>query len=174
MSEPVPTADTGGLTPRRSRRPLWLALAAAGIVVTTAVAYFALREPKDDTGRLQGEWLIQVPREEGTEGGASGPPLMVRITGDRWQYVAGGQDRQAFRITLNEAANPKEIDLTGLTPDGKAASVTGDRGKQEAFVMRGVYAIDKKTLKVSLAPGNQPRPTALTAPHPLVQTLTKK
>jgi uncharacterized protein (TIGR03067 family) len=158
----------------RDRRPLALAVAALAIVAATVAAYFVLREPKDDMERLQGEWAIQLPREEGTEGGASGPPLLVRVKGDRWVYVAGGEERSFFRVKLNEAANPKEIDLTRTTPDGKPASSTNDRGQQEAVVMRGVYAIDKKTLKVSLAPGTQPRPTDLTAPHPAVQTLTKK
>ena len=174
MSDPAPDIAAGlPAVPAKTTRKR-VAIWAVVVVVAGVGAFFALRGPKNDLERLQGEWVIQLPREEGTEGGTSGPPLMVRVTGDRWAYVAGGQERSFFKVALNEAANPKEIELTRLTPDGQPASATNARGKQEAVVMRGVYAIDKTTAKVALAPAGQETPTSLDAAHPVVQTLTKK
>jgi uncharacterized protein (TIGR03067 family) len=167
----VASARPGAKRPKRTR--VWVAVVALVLLAGVAL-FFALRGPKNDLERLQGEWVIQVPRMDGSEGGTSGPPLMVRVTGDRLAYVAGGEERSFFQVSLNEAANPKEIVLTRVTPEGKAASAMNAQGKQEAVALRGVYRIEKATLKLALAPPDRSATTNLDDPPPLVQTLSRR
>ena len=74
--------------------------------------WFAFREPepKNDVERFQGEWKLGTPDR---------PDItFVRVSGDRWQYISNGQEARAFRMTLNESANPKQIDLELIDTKG--------------------------------------------------------
>jgi uncharacterized protein (TIGR03067 family) len=106
-------------------------------------AWFALRGPSDDLGRMQGDWAVK---------GADGRErAVVRIEGDRWTYYSGGQPRGTSRIALNPAATPKEIDLTALEPDGRPKTFTrGAVGGEMKEV--GVYALAGDELRVAKAP----------------------
>jgi uncharacterized protein (TIGR03067 family) len=121
-------------------------VAGAGVV-----CYFALRGPRDDLGRFQGEWELAV--SAGTRGGrpvARPKPVTVRVTGDRWAFVADGKETARYAITLRPDASPKEIDLVKLGPDD---APTGP-------VSRGVYTIGAGRAKVVHAPAPAPRPAA--------------
>jgi uncharacterized protein (TIGR03067 family) len=121
-----------------------------------AVWYFAIRtpEPKDDLGRFQGEWQLAVPAVgRDRQPAARLKPVTVRVTGDRWVYVADGKEAGRYAITLRPAASPKEIDLVQLGPDDRPT----------ANVLRGVYTIDRDRARVVTAPGDEPRPTELDA-----------
>jgi uncharacterized protein (TIGR03067 family) len=116
-------------------------------------------EPKDDLGRFQGDWKLTIGDPgENTEEDES-PPRAIRITGDRWQFLASGKEIEGktFRITLNESATPKEIELTLLDATGNPIG---------SYRSRGVYTIDRKTARVLVEPVNKPRPTNLDNPGP--------
>jgi uncharacterized protein (TIGR03067 family) len=120
-----------------------------------AVWYFVLREPeaRNDLERFQGEWQIS---REGKE-----TPNAVRVNGDTWEYVGG----KAYRMTLDESANPKQIDL-------ELIDTTGLRGA--AVKMHGVYVFDgNKTIRVRINPASEPRPTTLDDPDATVWVLTR-
>ena len=151
------TAAPPGKKPRRLRlaAAIALLLAAGGF----AVWYFAVREPepRNDLERFQGDWKLTIDGRD--------TPNAVRIAGDRWQYVAGGADGKAYRLTLNEAADPKQIDLELL-------DTAGLRGAP--VKMHGVYAFDgNKTVRVRIEPAILPRPTTLDDPDAVVWVLTK-
>ncbi|HJZ57566.1 MAG TPA: hypothetical protein VKE74_21535, partial [Gemmataceae bacterium] len=76
-------------------------LVAAGL----AVWYwgFRQREPRNDLERFQGDWQVSIAGRK--------TPLVFRVSGDRWQSIANAVEGKPYRITLNEAADPKEIDL---------------------------------------------------------------
>jgi uncharacterized protein (TIGR03067 family) len=147
------TAGGGrGVGAARSKRiPLAvLALVAVGF----ALWYFAVRtpEPKDDFGRFQGEWQLAVPTfDRDKKPAARAKPVTIRVTGDRWVYVADGKEQRRYQMTLRPEANPKEIDLVQLGTDDKPT----------AFVLRGIYTIDRDSAKVVTASGAEPRPTEL-------------
>jgi len=118
-----PPVATGGLAgpPARRRRRLVLAVAVVVVVGAGIGLWYALpREPKDDLGRLQGDWQVVVPGRDAE----AGPPLVIRVGSDRWTYVAGGREQRAYRVALNPAASPKEIDLVQLGSDGEPATYT--------------------------------------------------
>jgi len=143
-------------------------LVAAGIVVAAVALWFAVlrgRGPSDDLGRLQGDWAITA---EGR-----GEVGRVRIDGDRWTYVSGGQERSAHRVTLDPTATPKEIDLTALEPYGTPRRFTSGPGKGNEVKQLGVYALDRDTFAVALAPVQEGRrPKSLDADLPLL-TMTR-
>ena len=118
-------------------------------LVAFAVWYFAIRtpEPRDDIGRFQGEWKLTIADR------TRQAPVSVRVTGDTWVWLVGDKEQRRYAITLRPDADPKEIDLTQLGPDGK----------QTAFVLRGIYTIDGDGAKVLAVPGSQPRPTTFDA-----------
>jgi uncharacterized protein (TIGR03067 family) len=123
-----------------------------------AVWYFAIRtpEPTDDLGRFQGEWRLAVPAvgRDGKPGARLVSGVTIRVTGDRWVYLDNGKEQRRYRLTLRAGADPKEIDLTQLGPDDRPT----------AFVIRGVYAVDRDRATVAHAPDPSPRPAALDAP----------
>ena len=132
------------------------ALLAAIVAVAFGIWYFAIRapEPKDDFGRFQGEWQLAVPAVgRDRQPAARLKPVTVRVTGDRWVYVADGQERMRYAMTLRPEADPKEIDLAQLGPDDKPTGA----------VLRGIYAIDRDRARVVAAPADDPRPTELDA-----------
>jgi uncharacterized protein (TIGR03067 family) len=141
-----------------------LVLAAALVVLLGGFGlwYGFLRGPADDLGRLQGEWRVDV---YGRDGGA------IRVNGDRWTYVTGGQEQRSYRIALTPAAN--EIDLTLLRPDGEPAVYSHGPERGSPVKMHGVYSVNKDGARVVLRPGIEPRPTSLDDPGD-AQTLTLK
>lgn len=154
--------------PKASRRPLVLV---AAVVVVTGLAAFALwyflvrePEPRNDSERFRGEWKLTVPRQGQSEN-EDAVRLGVRVTGDRFQFVTAAGDGKAFRITLNEAADPKEIDLEQLD----TGPLVGPPVK-----MQGVYAFEGNSkVRVRLSVGRQPRPKSLDDPDPTEWVLTK-
>jgi uncharacterized protein (TIGR03067 family) len=141
---------------RRSRLAVFVAIAgAAGVaVVGFAVWYFAIHEPepRNDLERFGGEWSVAAGGRESRNA--------IRVSGDRWEYVGG----KAYRITLNEAANPKEIDLDPLD----LPKLIGPPPR-----LHGVYAFDdNKTARVILGPAILPRARSLDDPD-AVLVLTK-
>jgi uncharacterized protein (TIGR03067 family) len=90
---------------------------------------------------------------------------VIRVSGDRWEYVAGQTVVKAYHLTLNEAANPKQIDLELL-------DTAGLRGAP--VKMHGIYAFDgNTTARVLLGPASEPRPESLDDTDGGVQILTK-
>ncbi len=149
-----------------SRRRLLLGLA---VVVSVGFGlWFVFRGPTDDLGRLQGEWAITVA-DRGEIG-------VIRIEGDRWVYVFGGQEQSSHRITLNPATTPKEIDLTSLLPNSQPVIFTDGPGKGSEMKQRGVYTLEGNTLVVALVPIQEgPRPkTPNDSDGPPALTLTRK
>jgi uncharacterized protein (TIGR03067 family) len=153
---PSPSRGEG----KKGRR--FVRLAAVALLLAVGgfpVWYFAIREPepRNDLERFQGDWKLTV--------GGRDTPNAVRVAGDRWQYVAGGEDGKAYRLTLNEAADPKQIDLELL-------DTVGLRGAP--VKMHGVYAFDgNKTVRVRIEPALLPRPATLDDPDAVVWVLTK-
>jgi uncharacterized protein (TIGR03067 family) len=149
-----------------------LVLAATVVVFGGAALglwYAFLRGPTADLDRLQGEWRVVVPgRDE-----EAGPPVLIRVAGDRWTYVAGGREQRTYRVGLNPAASPKEIDLVQLGPDGEPATYTHGPGRGSVVKLHGVYSVNKDEARVVLRPGVEPRPTSLDDPGD-AQTLTLK
>jgi len=129
-----------------------------GLAAAVAVWFFVFREPepKNDFERFQGEWKLGTPdRPEIT---------FIRIEGDRWQYISNGQEARAYRMTLNETTNPKQVDLELIDTQGL-------RGMQPK--LHGVYAFDgNKTVRVRLDPAVELRPTTLDDEE-LVKVMTK-
>ena len=145
-------------SPKRALRPQFVALI---IGLTLAVAgfalwYFVLRGPANDLEALQGDWQVTIAGRE--------TPNVIHVEGDRWQAVANGIPARAYRVTLNEAANPKEIDLDPADD----AQYVGPKPK-----LYGIYAIDGNTARVRLSDTTQPRPTNFDDPDAVVLTLTK-
>jgi uncharacterized protein (TIGR03067 family) len=127
--------------------------------VPAAVWYFAARppQPRNDLERFQGDWQLVV-NDRAT-------PNVVRIAGDRWQSSANAVEGRAYRIMLNEAANPKEIDLDPVDPG---------RFVGPAPRLHGVYAFeDNVTVRVRVNDTTGPRPNALDGPDAVVWVLLK-
>lgn len=165
----VPAAPPGG---KPSRRRLAVA---AGVVVLLAAGfgiwYGLVRsaEQKDDLERLQGEWRVTLP---GGTPGRNDSLTVIRIKGDRWSYVAGGREMTVWRLTLDPAADPKEIDLVLTERDGLPVPPPGS-GPEPRQV--GIYALDGDTLRWARNPAAGPdaRPRSLDDPDAVVLTLTR-
>ena len=148
---PAADAPHPSPSPRRrfTRRRLALAVSAAAAF---GVWYFALRtpEPKDDLSRFQGQWQLAVPAagRDNRPTARVVPGVTIRVTGDRWVYLDNGKEQKRYAVALRPEANPKEIDLVMLGPNDEPT----------AFVIRGVYAIDRDRAKVAHAPNPDPRP----------------
>jgi uncharacterized protein (TIGR03067 family) len=154
-------------TPKTKRGRTWVVAAVVvGLAaVGFAVWYFLIRtpEPRNDLERFAGEWKLTDARQRSGE--SEEVRLGVRVKGDTWTYVAAGGEGKAFRITLNEAAAPKEIDL-------ELIDTTGLRGPTPR--MRGVYAFEGNTkVRVRLKDATQPRPKSLDDPDATDWILTK-
>lgn len=134
-------------------------VAAVVVLVGIALWFSLFRGPRDDLGRLQGEWTYSV---NGNVGG-------VRVEGDTWSYVPVGK---TYRMTLKPDASPKQIDLAQLGEDGQP--VTNTHGSKGTPVgLHGVYAIDGDSLRVTFAPMTMPRPAFLDGGDTPVITLTR-
>ncbi len=153
----------GGLTPPRSPRPRRLRLVAVvtvlGVFAGFATWYFLIRapEPRNDVERFRGDWQIAIAGRD--------TPNVIRVEGDRWQYQAGPTDGKAFRLTLSEAASPREIELELID----APKLVGPPVK-----IRGVYVFDgNNTARLRINPAPQPRPTTLDDPDAMEWVLTR-
>ncbi|MFO0823094.1 MAG: hypothetical protein U0792_08230 [Gemmataceae bacterium] len=111
------------------------------------------REPRNDAERLVGEWQITI---------AGRPtPNAVIVTGDRWEHHGG----KAYRVTLNETADPREITLE---------QVDGPRVKGPPVKMHGVYAFDNSNkFRIRVLPATEPRPKTLDDPEAPEWVLTR-
>ena len=127
-------------------------------------ALFHEREPADDRGRFQGEWKLVTPDR------ADGPVLVIRVEGDTWTYLTGGQPQKSYRLDLNPAAEPRQLTLTLLGDEGEPVVARTSAGKSAFVTLHGVYVVGKGKATVALAPGTSPRPKALDDPD--AQTLT--
>ncbi|HJZ59872.1 MAG TPA: TIGR03067 domain-containing protein [Gemmataceae bacterium] len=133
--------------------------------------WYGLRDtgPKDDLGRLQGEWKITPA---GAPGKDDGPPLLIRIEGDRWSHVVGDEVVTTWRLALDPDANPKRLDLTLIERNGRP--VPAERSGPEPKLL-GIYALDGDTLRWAQNPATAPdgRPKSLDDPEAMVLTLTR-
>lgn len=131
-----------------------LALVAAVALAAFGVWYFALRGPRDDLGRWQGEWQVAVPAVgRDHKPGARLKPVTIRVTGGHWAYIADGKELSKYAITLRPEARPKEIDLVRLDADDNPTR----------FALRGIYEIDGDHATLLTAPNPDPRPTSFDA-----------
>jgi uncharacterized protein (TIGR03067 family) len=130
---------------KNQRKLRWLVVGALGLLVAAAAWFFLIRttEPRNDGERFQGDWQIAVAGRN--------TPNAVTVAGDRWENLGG----KAYRLTLNETADPREIDLELID----APKMTGP-----AVKLHGVYAFEGNgTVRMRVAPGTQPRPKSLDA-----------
>ena len=58
--------------------------------------------------------------------------------------MAGGREQRAYRVALNPAASPKEIDLVQLGSDGEPATYTHGPGRGSVVKLHGVYSVNKR------------------------------
>jgi uncharacterized protein (TIGR03067 family) len=148
------------------KRRKWHVAGGAGVLLLLIVGlwFVFIRTPaaKEDHAAIQGEW--RLTRMEGDDG-----QLGVRVDGDRWAYVVGGREATVWRVELNPAADPKEIELTQIERGGQAVKVSAGSDAK----MVGVYSVDGKTLRVALAPHHNGRPKALDDPDAQTLTLTR-
>jgi uncharacterized protein (TIGR03067 family) len=160
---PCPLSPTdASRSPKQASRSrlVWLAALVAVVVALGgfAVWYFLIRqpEPRNDLERFEGDWAMTVAGVE--------KPTVIRVKGDRWEWTANAVEGKAYRVTLNETANPKEIDLDPIDPPRMIGPVPR---------LYGVYAFDGNTVRVRLSDATQPRPKTLDDPDAIVWVLTK-
>jgi uncharacterized protein (TIGR03067 family) len=126
---------------------------AMGAALAVGLWYFNFRT-RDDVARFQGEWQVAVPVDtRDKQPVAKVKPVTIRVTGNRWAFVAGGKETQRYTLTLRPDANPKEIDLLQLDGD-----------KPTKNILRGIYTIEGDRAKVLLNSGTEERPTKLDDP----------
>ncbi len=137
----------------RWQRPILVA--AIILLAGGAVWYWGVRQsaPGNDLDRLQGDWQITV--------GGRDTPNIIRVTGDRWQYFTVNNtgntfDGKAYTLTVNESADPREINLELLDEAG--------RFKGPKVRMHGIYSLSSDLARVALVPATEPRPTTLDNP----------
>lgn len=150
----APAPPWGASAPRSPGRRWLLAALVVLVVAGFAGWYWGLREPepRNDFERFQGDWSVAAGGREGR--------TAIRVIGDRWEYVGG----KAYRLTLHDDADPKQIDLEPLD----LPKLVGPPPR-----LHGVYAFDdNRTVRVILGPAILPRPTALDDPD-VVLVLTK-
>jgi uncharacterized protein (TIGR03067 family) len=109
-----------------------------GVLVGFGTWFFFIRdaEPKNDLERFAGDWQVSFAGRDTQN--------VISVAGDRWQHQAGPTEGKAFRITLNETANPREIDLEWVD----APKLVGPPVK-----LHGVYAFESnKTVRLRIDP----------------------
>jgi uncharacterized protein (TIGR03067 family) len=138
-----------------------LARVAALVVLLAAVGfavwYWVLRGPRNDLERFQGDWQVSVAGRK--------TPVVLQVAGDQWQSMSNAVEGKVYRITLNEAADPKEIDLDPV-------DTTGIKGPVPK--LHGIYAFDgNAAVRVRVNDTTEPRPNTLDDPDAVVWELTK-
>ncbi len=165
-------ASSAADTPRiasasRGKRRLTAVAVLVGLaMVATAIWYFAIREsePRNDAERFQGEWKL-VDARQGENAEDEGFRVAVRVTGEQLQFIHGGGEGKAYRFTLNETTDPRQIDLELLN---------GPKLIGPAVKMHGVYAFDEnKSVRLRVRPGTDPRPKTLEDPDATEWLLTR-
>jgi len=153
---PPPVGErAGGLGSRKLARvaALVVILAAGGF----AVWYWGFRGPRDDLERFQGDWQVSVAGRK--------TPVVIHVAGDQWQSVSNAVDGKVYRITLNAAPDPREIDLDPVD----TAGIKGPVPK-----LHGIYAFDgNNTVRIRVNDTTEPRPQTLDDPDAVVWELTK-
>jgi uncharacterized protein (TIGR03067 family) len=140
-------------------------LVGLGVLAGVAVlgAYFFLTGPANDLERFQGEWKLTDARQPPTSDDEV--RVAVRVTGDTWQYVTAGPGGKAYRMTLNETTDPKEIDLQLIDTTG----LTGG-----AVLLRGIYAFEgNDRARVRVRDAYEPRPRSWDDPDATDWVLSK-
>ncbi|MCE9563637.1 MAG: hypothetical protein K8U57_16475 [Planctomycetes bacterium] len=130
-----------------------------GVLAGFGAWFFFIREsePKNDLERFAGDWQVSFAGRDTQN--------VIIIQGDQWQHQAGPVEGKAYRITLNEAVNPREIDLEQI----ETRKMVGPLPK-----LRGVYAFENnKTVRLRINPGPQPRPKSLDDPDAMEWVLTR-
>ena len=155
---PASCPPSSGNAPRSPLRSRYVVLVAGLVVVVGGFAlwYFFLSGPRNDLGRLQGDWQVSI--------GDRVTPNVFRISGNQWQSVGGGIETRAYKISLNEAANPREIDLDPID----SATFRGRKPK-----LHGIYAFDGDAVRVLLNDTTQPRPKTFDDPEANVWVLRR-
>jgi uncharacterized protein (TIGR03067 family) len=154
IATPVRQQGSDARAPRRTRRLAVLALVV--VIAAVAVWFFFLRGPRNDLERFGGDWQVTVAERV--------TPNVFRVRGDRWQSYANGIDGPAYRITLNETANPREMDLELMD----ASNIRGPVPR-----MHGIYAFDGDEVRVRMNDATQPRPTPFDDPDAIVCVLRR-
>ena len=154
-------AENHGGKSRGSPRKLRLlaAVVLLGVLAGFATWYAFIREPAptNDLERFKGDWQVSVAGRD--------TPNVVRVEGDRWQYQAGPTDGKAYRLTVNEAADPREIELE---------LIDAPKLKGPPVKIRGVYAFDgNNTVRLRINPATQPRPKTLDDTDAMEWVLTR-
>ncbi len=140
-------------------------LVGLGVLAAVAVlaVYFFLTGPTNDLERFQGEWKLTDARQAPTSDDEV--RVGVRITADTWQYVTTGPGGKAYRMTLNEMTDPKEIDL-------ELIDTTGLKGG--TVLLRGIYAFEgNNRARVRVRDANEPRPQSWDDPDATDWVLSK-
>jgi uncharacterized protein (TIGR03067 family) len=148
------------------RRFILPILVLAAVAAALWFAFSGIREPGDDLARLQGVWKVSTYGRD--------TQAIIRIEGDRWTYSAGGMEGHSYRLTLRPGTSPKEIDLVLLDDTGQPVEFTHGARKGSPVSLRGVYSIEDETVRAVLAPGVEPRPTAIDSDGSMTLTRTTK
>ena len=128
------------------RRIAWVVLVlAVGIAVW--FAFFNNRGPRDDLGKLQGDWNYSTAGRNNLG--------VIRVEGDTWSYRSGGPFGRSYGMTLRPEA--KEIDLALLGDDGQPVTFTHGAGRGGEVKLVGIYAIDNGEVKVALGVSERPK-----------------
>ncbi len=166
--QPAPPGPAAPAPRRQWPAPRWRIGAVAALLgAAAAIGYGFLRseEPTEDLARFQGEWQLAVPAgddEQDTPAAAQLKPVIVRIHGDRWIYIANGNEQRRYAITLRPDTDPKEIDLIQLTANDQPLLQQWPPPPQPVTI-RGIYAFERNRAKVATSIGNEPRPTSFAA-----------
>jgi uncharacterized protein (TIGR03067 family) len=162
MTEPMANPDAPAGVPKPERQHLRVYLAAlVGLLAVGGFAawYFLIREPepRDDMERFQGAWQISIAGRD--------TPVVVQVKAEHWLSVANAVEGKAYRLTVNESVNPKEIDLEPVD----TAGLIGPTPR-----LHGIYAFENnRKVRVALNPGVLPRPTTFEGADAVVWMLTR-
>ena len=110
-------------------------------------AFFNNRGPRDDLGKLQGDWNYSTAGRNNLG--------VIRVEGETWSYHSGGPFGKSYRMTLRPEV--KEIDLALLGDDGQPVTFTHGAGRGAEVKLHGIYAIDGNEVKVALGVARRPK-----------------
>lgn len=159
----APPVDVARSPRARRLRKIGAWAVLGGVVLAMGFWFVRHREPDDDLARWQGEWLLAVPAgDDGDPASARRKPVLIRIHGDRWIYVANGHEQRRYAITLRPDTHPKEIDLVQLTANDQPLMQQWPPPPQPV-TLRGIYLLERNRATVATSIGREPRPTAFEA-----------
>ena len=119
-------------------RLTWLALGVTGLLIA---ADSPKGDAKKDLDRMQGSWVAA----SGESKGNAIPDEQVKGTkfvlkGDKYSYTVGDVYQEEGTVKIDATKTPKTIDVTIM------------EGEDKGETQRGIYALDKDTLKLCFAP----------------------